>query len=646
MKLRTTPRLAAAGVLAVLTGALTGADEVTVDIGSVPPGKTVTIRFQVAVPSPVPAGVEQVSNQGTLSGGNFSDVLTDDPGVGGASDPTVTPVAAAPDLVVSKGNTTPVFPGATVTYEISVTNVGDQVAGSVTVSEAVPASTTFDAGASAPTLWSCVGSDCTTNIGSVAPGANPLANFGVVVDNPLPNGTQIENTVSVADASGEEATPADNTFTDTDGIGPRTDLSLTKSDARTVAFRGRHVTYTITVRNLGPEAVTGARVVDTPSASLMNVTWTCKKGTGGTCPNPAGGSGALDAFIDLTATGSVSFTFDGVVRSSAASPLVNTASVSVPGGSDLEPGNNSATDTDTVISVGRTADANGDGHSDLVLFNAKTRAVLQWHLDGTGAVSGTRMAGTQSNVRARIVGMGDYDGNGVSDLLWQDPATNAAFLWLNDSSSNAADLFQGDLVVGSGDYDGDGTSDVLRQQGSVLSVSVMSAGEIAGTEVLGTVPAGFEVVGSGDHDADGQSDVLLHNPKTGQVQVWRVGGSPPTVLESATVGIFGNRRARVLGIGDFDGDGPADAVWVGGASPTFWMLNGVRLVRQRPSRLGRPRAVEIVGSADYDEDGRSDLAWQSRTSSKVDLWLMNGNTVTRRAVLGRPPSGFVVVRTK
>jgi hypothetical protein len=112
------------------------------------------------------------------------------------------------------------------------------------------------------------------------------------------------------------------------------------------------------------------------------------------------------------------------------------------------------------------------------------------------------------------------------------------------------------------------------------------------------------------------------------------------------VGIFGNRRARVLGIGDFDGDGPADAVWVGGASPTFWMLNGVRLVRQRPSRLGRPRAVEIVGSADYDEDGRSDLAWQSRTSSKVDLWLMNGNTVTRRAVLGRPPSGFVVVRTK
>ncbi|MBK7318043.1 hypothetical protein [Candidatus Villigracilis affinis] len=74
-----------------------------ISIGALPAGESVTIKFRVTVDNPLPAGKIQISNQGTVSGGNFANVLTDDPSAGGASDATVTPVDL-PDTSVSSIN--------------------------------------------------------------------------------------------------------------------------------------------------------------------------------------------------------------------------------------------------------------------------------------------------------------------------------------------------------------------------------------------------------------------------------------------------------------------------------------------------------------------------------------------------------------
>ena len=76
------------------------AETVTHSIGTLLAGKTVHIQFQVTVNSPYSGG-DFVSNQGTVSGSNFSDVLTDDPAVGGASDPTLTPIFTTPNISVA-----------------------------------------------------------------------------------------------------------------------------------------------------------------------------------------------------------------------------------------------------------------------------------------------------------------------------------------------------------------------------------------------------------------------------------------------------------------------------------------------------------------------------------------------------------------
>jgi hypothetical protein len=64
---------------------------VSVSIGTLAPGDSVTITFQVVIDDPYSGG-PNVSNQGTVSGSNFSNVLTDDPSIAGAANPTLTPV--------------------------------------------------------------------------------------------------------------------------------------------------------------------------------------------------------------------------------------------------------------------------------------------------------------------------------------------------------------------------------------------------------------------------------------------------------------------------------------------------------------------------------------------------------------------------
>jgi uncharacterized repeat protein (TIGR01451 family) len=63
-----------------------------ISIGTLPPGKSITITFRASINPPPPGGLCQVANQGTVSGDNFATVLTDDPDTGAPSDPTITPV--------------------------------------------------------------------------------------------------------------------------------------------------------------------------------------------------------------------------------------------------------------------------------------------------------------------------------------------------------------------------------------------------------------------------------------------------------------------------------------------------------------------------------------------------------------------------
>jgi hypothetical protein len=64
---------------------------ISVNIGTLNAGDSVTITFQVTVDNPY-SGPSNISNQGTVTTTNAGTVLTDDTAVGGSADPTLTPI--------------------------------------------------------------------------------------------------------------------------------------------------------------------------------------------------------------------------------------------------------------------------------------------------------------------------------------------------------------------------------------------------------------------------------------------------------------------------------------------------------------------------------------------------------------------------
>ncbi|HEX7176858.1 MAG TPA: Ig-like domain-containing protein, partial [Pyrinomonadaceae bacterium] len=80
------------------TAAFSGETVGPINIGTLPATKSVTIKFRVTVDSTVTA--TNISNQGTVSGTNFSPVQTDDPDAAGSANPTLTPVDL-PDVTVA-----------------------------------------------------------------------------------------------------------------------------------------------------------------------------------------------------------------------------------------------------------------------------------------------------------------------------------------------------------------------------------------------------------------------------------------------------------------------------------------------------------------------------------------------------------------
>jgi uncharacterized repeat protein (TIGR01451 family) len=131
------------------------------------------------------------------------------------------------------------------------------------------------------------------------------------------------------------------------------DLAIAKTDGQATVTAGGAVAYTITVTNNGPDGIVGAIVTDVLPAQLTSVSWTCTPAA--SCIQGGGGYGtgninANKVTLNLANGGSAIFAVTATVSPVATGTLVNTATVAVPAGAtDPGSGNNSATDTDTIL---------------------------------------------------------------------------------------------------------------------------------------------------------------------------------------------------------------------------------------------------------------------------------------------------------
>ncbi|MEO8247857.1 MAG: IPTL-CTERM sorting domain-containing protein [Burkholderiales bacterium] len=250
-----------------------------------------------------------------------------DPNTGNNGGSTSTPVAGPnllnADLALVKATAaTTVAPGGTIDYTIAVSNNGPDASDGATVSDPLPAGTTFVSGAgcsNASGTLSCA-------VGPLANGANRVFDIRLKLDNVYAGANPLVNAATV-NAPGDPVTGNYGGSASTSVAGPNlfnADLSLSLTTTATTTAPGGTIPYVLTVANNGPEASDGATSSFTLPAgtSLVSGAGCTAVGTSVSCavgPLVNGANKVFDVQIKLDNN------YGG------ANPLVLAATVAAPG---------------------------------------------------------------------------------------------------------------------------------------------------------------------------------------------------------------------------------------------------------------------------------------------------------------------------
>jgi hypothetical protein len=101
-----------------------------------------------------------------------------------------------------------------------------------------------------------------------------------------------------------------------------------------------------------------------------------------------------------------------------------------------------------------------------------------WEMNGTTVLNPNTAGIGNVPTTWSIVGTGDFNGDGKSDVLWHDTSGNIA-IWemngttvLNPNTAGVGNVTTSFKIAGSGDFNGDGKSDVLWRDTSSGNVAI------------------------------------------------------------------------------------------------------------------------------------------------------------------------------
>ena len=314
-------------------------------------------------------------------------------------------------------------------------------------------------------------------------------------------------------------------------------------------------------------------------------------------------------------------------------------------------------------------DFNGDGFQDLLWQNNSTGQVTVDYLGGaTPVAQGWNWLNSTGDPGWHVVGTGDFGGNGLQDLVWQNDTTRqvtvnyyggaGGAVYQNWAYLNSAGV-PGWSVVGVADMNGDGTPDLIWQNDTTKQVTVNYYGGAGGTVYQGWnwlnsagVP-GWSVVGVADFDQNGTPDLVWQNLSTNQVTVNYYGGAGGAVYQGwAYLNAAGVPGWTVVGAQDINGDGVPDLIWEnnttnqvtvnyyggqGGATYEGWnWINSTGYT-----------GWQVTGVADFNGNGEPDLVWMNQSTRQVTVnyYAFGGAVYQSSNILNNGVAGWHVVGT-
>ncbi len=234
---------------------------VTCVLGTMAPDTDDSLTIGVQVDSAVAANAD-LENTASIA----SD--TDDPNDENNESSDTAGVTRESELDITKSDVVdPVVAGEQVSWQIKVDNLGPSDAANVTISDTLPAGTSF-VSVDNTTDCSHSGGVISCLFASIADGSSETIIITADLDTSLADATVIENTATANSDSSDEVSDEETTT-----LNRRSDLSLVKSSDE-AAVAGTQHTYTIAVTNDGPSDADNVVVTDYLPAGVNYVSST------------------------------------------------------------------------------------------------------------------------------------------------------------------------------------------------------------------------------------------------------------------------------------------------------------------------------------------------------------------------------------
>ena len=230
-------------------------------------------------------------------------------------------------------------------------------------------------------------------------------------------------------------------------------------------------------------------------------------------------------------------------------------------------------------------DLNGDGIGDILLQNQSTSHVAAWLMNGAGQTASFVDVYPADTMGFRVVGRLDLNGDGIGDILLQDPQSTYVGAWLMNAS------------------------------GQAVSFVLVYPANVAGWKVVGTL----------DLNADGIADILLQDTTTTYVAAWLMDSAGQAT--SFIPVYFDNVNGwRVVATADLNHDGILDIVLQESTSTSVggWIMNSSgQPISFVPVHFASTGSWLVAGSEDLNGDGILDILLQDTVSTHVAAWIMN-----------------------
>ncbi len=224
-----------------------------------------------------------------------------------------------------------------------------------------------------------------------------------------------------------------------------------------------------------------------------------------------------------------------------------------------------------------------------------------------------------------VQAVGDLDGDGFGDLIWRytvsdSPDTGVSYIWFSNNVGVTQVRKRGGApltwtLLGAADLNGDGAADMVYvSPDNAVRVLMATANRTCANLSAGSIPAGFTALKLGDFSGKHRGDILIRNAGTGEMRILALDASGLTL--PPYTGAPDDQNASCT------------------SSSLTVAVTSYSLMASDP-------AAQFYASGDFDGNGVSDIVWL-QPDNALTVWLLNGvsgtSSLTASAATANAPT--------